>query len=142
MRKYVSKAHAVYIFSVYSQKTAGCRILEGHDSRVYNYLPKMTKPTDAHLLDQIRLRFWKSSYPPAMSHDTCGGHTIYGVGMGPLICRDCGFETHQCHRCLSFLNVMYCQVEVAASFRSLVQRSPTQCGVSECDNELSKMSRP
>jgi hypothetical protein len=26
-----------------------------------------------------------------------------------------------------------CQVEVSATGRSLVQRSPTDCGVSECD---------
>ena len=28
------------------------------------------------------------------------------------------------------------QVEVSASGRSLVQRSPTECGVSECDREV------
>ena len=30
-----------------------------------------------------------------------------------------------------------CQVEATASGRSLVQRSPTDCGVSECDGENS-----
>jgi hypothetical protein len=36
-----------------------------------------------------------------------------------------------------------CQVEVSASGRSLVQRSPTECGVSsECDLENSRMRRP
>ena len=30
---------------------------------------------------------------------------------------------------------MYCQVEVPATGRSLVQRSPTERGVSECDLE-------
>jgi len=34
------------------------------------------------------------------------------------------------------------QVEVSASGRSLVQRSPTECGVSECDREASKVKRP
>jgi len=33
----------------------------------------------------------------------------------------------------SLLNVVCCQVEVSATGRSLVQRSPTDCGVSECD---------
>jgi hypothetical protein len=35
-----------------------------------------------------------------------------------------------------------CQVEVSASGWSLVQRSPTECGVSECDREASIMMRP
>jgi hypothetical protein len=35
-----------------------------------------------------------------------------------------------------------CQVEVSATGRSLVQGSPTECGVSECDHESSTMSRP
>ena len=34
-----------------------------------------------------------------------------------------------------------CQVEVSASGRSLVQRSPTVCAVSECDREASTMRR-
>jgi hypothetical protein len=28
---------------------------------------------------------------------------------------------------------VFCQVKVSASGRSLVKRSPTECGVSECD---------
>ena len=35
------------------------------------------------------------------------------------------------------------QVEVSATFRSLIQRSSTECGVStECDRESSIMRRP
>jgi hypothetical protein len=34
-----------------------------------------------------------------------------------------------------------CQVEVSASGRSLVQRIPTECGVSECDREAWIMRR-
>ena len=41
------------------------------------------------------------------------------------------------HRCLSLVTVVYCQMEVSVSGRSLVQRSPTVCGVSECDRETS-----
>ena len=33
------------------------------------------------------------------------------------------------------VSVVYCQVEVSASGRSLVQRSLIECGVSECDRE-------
>ena len=36
------------------------------------------------------------------------------------------------HRCLSLVSVVCCQVEVSAVSRSLVQRSPTDCGVSSC----------
>ena len=39
------------------------------------------------------------------------------------------------------LSVVCCQVAVSASGRSLVQRSPTECGVSECDSEASVMTR-
>jgi hypothetical protein len=42
------------------------------------------------------------------------------------------------HGCLSFVSVVCCQVEVSASGWSLVQRSPNECGVSECDREASK----
>jgi len=34
---------------------------------------------------------------------------------------------------MSVVNVVYCQVEVSATNRSLVQRSPAECGVSGCD---------
>ena len=39
------------------------------------------------------------------------------------------------------VNVVCCQVEVSVSGLSLVQRSPTECGVSECDRESSTMMR-
>jgi hypothetical protein len=43
------------------------------------------------------------------------------------------------HRCLSVVSVVCCQVEVSATGWSLVQRSPTECGVSKvCDRETSK----
>jgi hypothetical protein len=43
---------------------------------------------------------------------------------------------------MSVVNVVCCQVEVSATGRSLIQRSPTKCGVSECDLETSTMRRP
>jgi hypothetical protein len=42
---------------------------------------------------------------------------------------------------LPVLNVVCCQVEVSASEWSLIQRSRTECGVSEYDREVS-MRRP
>ena len=40
------------------------------------------------------------------------------------------------------MNVVFCQVEVSVSGRSLVQRSHTECGASECDREAWIMRRP
>jgi hypothetical protein len=43
------------------------------------------------------------------------------------------------HGCLSIVSAVCCQVEVSATGWSLVQRSPTECGVSiNCDSEASK----
>jgi hypothetical protein len=70
------------------------------------------------------------------------GHAIQGVGLRPLACWDCGFESRRGHGCLSLVSVVCCLVEVSASGCSLVQRSPTECGVSECDREDSIMRRP
>jgi hypothetical protein len=53
-------------------------------------------------------------------------------GLWPLACCHCGFKFHQGHGCLSFRNVASCQIEVSATGRSLVQRSPTECDVSLC----------
>ena len=49
----------------------------------------------------------------------------------PLVCGDRGFESRRGHGCLSFVGVVCRQVEVSATGRSLVQRIPTDCGVSE-----------
>ena len=45
------------------------------------------------------------------------------------------------HVCLSLVNVLCCLVELSATGRSLIQRSPTDCGVSEFDLETSTMRR-
>jgi hypothetical protein len=61
-------------------------------------------------------------------------HAVYGLGLQPLACWDCGFESRRRHGCLSLVSVVCCQV-VSATGRSLVQGSPTECGVSKyvCD---------
>jgi hypothetical protein len=46
------------------------------------------------------------------------------------------------HGCLSVLSAVCFQVEISATGRSLDQRNPTACGVSECDCEASIMRRP
>ena len=66
---------------------------------------------------------------------------VWGVGLRPLACWDCGFESCRGHRCLSVVSVGCCQVEVSAIGWSVVQRSPTDCGVSECDRGAQIMRR-
>ena len=68
------------------------------------------------------------------------GRAFLGVGLRPLACWDCGFESRREHGCLSVVNVVCCfQVEVSATSWPLIHRSPTECGVSECDLETSWM---
>jgi len=45
------------------------------------------------------------------------------------------------HRCLSLLSVVCRQIGVSTTGRSLVQRNPAECCVSECDREASIMRR-
>ena len=41
-----------------------------------------------------------------------------------------GSNSHRGHGCPSVVSVVYCEVEVPVSDLSFVQRSPTDCGVS------------
>ena len=43
------------------------------------------------------------------------GRAVQGVGLRPLACWDCGFESLRRHGCLSVLSVVRCQVEVSAT---------------------------
>jgi len=55
-----------------------------------------------------------------------------GVDLRRLACWNCAFESRRMHGCLSVLSVVCCEVEVSATGRSLVQRSPTDCDASLC----------
>jgi hypothetical protein len=63
------------------------------------------------------------------------GGAVKGVGLRPLACWYCGFESRRLHECLSLVSVVWCQVKDSATGRTLVKRSPTECGVSECHHE-------
>lgn len=39
------------------------------------------------------------------------GRAVQGVGLRPLACLDCGFESHRSHGCVSLDSVVSCQVE-------------------------------
>jgi hypothetical protein len=51
----------------------------------------------------------------------------------------CGFESCRGYGCLSLVSAVCCQVKTTATSRSLVQRSSSEFGVSECDREASLM---
>ena len=63
------------------------------------------------------------------------------MGLLPLACWDYGFEFRREHGSLSLASIVCCPVEVCATGRSLVQRSPNECGVSECGLETSILRR-
>ena len=69
------------------------------------------------------------------------GRMVNWVGLRLFTCWKCGFESSRGHRCLPHLSDVCCQIDVSGSGRSLVQSSPTECGVSECDQEA-LMRRP
>ena len=54
-----------------------------------------------------------------------GGPAVQGVGLRPLACWDCGLESLRRHGYLYPVSVLFCQVEVSATNRSLVQSRPT-----------------
>jgi len=58
---------------------------------------------------------------------------------GRSLCLDCGFESLRWHGCVYLVSVVCSQVEVSESSWSLVQKSPTECAVSECDHKTSTM---
>jgi hypothetical protein len=62
------------------------------------------------------------------------GRAVSGVGLRPLACWDCGFESRW-GTDVRRLCVVYCQVKVSATDWSLVQRSPAELDVSQCDRE-------
>jgi hypothetical protein len=68
----------------------------------------------------------QSQYPRGLR---CGSSAPHVLGLWVRIPPE--------HGGFSFASIVCCQVEVSASGRSLVQRSPTVCGVSECDLEVS-----
>ena len=70
------------------------------------------------------------------------GRAVYGVGLWPLACRDCGFESRRGHGCVSLVCVSCCQVEISATDQCRVHRNPTACGASECGRGTSQRPRP
>jgi hypothetical protein len=70
------------------------------------------------------------------------GLAIKGVDLRPQACWERGFESPRGHGSVSPVIVVWSQVEVSATGRSLVKRSPTEYGAAECDSETSTMRKP
>jgi hypothetical protein len=68
-----------------------------------------------------------------------GGRRIIKKKMGLLACRDCGFESRRGHGCLSLSRKCCMLLEISATGRSLVQKSPSERGVSEWSRILDNM---
>ena len=64
------------------------------------------------------------------------------MSLRPLAGWDCGLESCRGHGRFSVLSVVCCPVEGSATGRLLVQRSPADCYVSECDREVSVIRMP
>jgi hypothetical protein len=58
------------------------------------------------------------------------GRAGQGVGLRPLANWNCAFESRRGMDVFVSYECLCCQVEVSASGRSLIQRSPTECYVS------------
>ena len=43
------------------------------------------------------------------------GRAVYGVGLRPLACWNCGFRIQPVHECLSLVIVVCCELEVSAT---------------------------
>jgi len=91
------------------------------------------------LINEIQFRFLQNYYQVGAN---TSGHVAQGVGLWLFICWDSRFESRWRHGCLSVVSVVCCLVEVSVMGQSLVQRSPTEYGESECDPKTSKMRRP
>jgi hypothetical protein len=93
--------------------------------------------------------FFTIRFPLAMYSEYCRfvhTNTCTCVGLRPLACWDCGFESHRGHGCLSVVSVVCCQVQVSASLCDGLITCPEEsyrlwCVV-VCDLETSWMRRP
>ena len=61
------------------------------------------------------------------SRPTFQSRAVYGVGLRPFTCWDCGFESRRRHGSGSVVNVVCCQGPITRT------KDATECGVSECD---------
>ena len=61
-----------------------------------------------YIMSEFNIRIESETADPS-------SRAVLGVGLRPLTCCDCGFESHPWHGCLSFVSVVCCQVQVSAT---------------------------
>ena len=71
----------------------------------------------------------------------CQSQWLHSLGLQLLACWDYRFESHWQHRFLCLVSVVCSQVVIPAMGWSLIQRSPTECGVSKSNHEALKIRR-
>ena len=81
-------------------------------------------------------------YIHLLNANTSHIRAVWGEGLLPSVCWVCGFESRRGLGRVYLVNVVCCQTELSAWAWSLIQGSPTDCGVSECDRESSLMRWP
>ena len=76
---------------------------------------------------EVFVSFGYSKWSRGLSCGSAPAHLLIIAGSNPA----------RGHESLSLVSVVCCQVKVYATGRSLVQRSPTEWGLSQCDREAS-----
>jgi hypothetical protein len=87
--------------------------------------------TRSNHLTKLKLRNKYTAPSSNRYSDVRLGRAVYSVGLRPLTCWDCGFESRLGHGCLSWM-LCVIKVEVSATDQSLVQTSPTGVCVRVC----------
>jgi hypothetical protein len=96
-------------------------------------IPARKRPQTQDLEPSFNNTYTNTTPNPVAARSKGGSETPRLLGLRVKSCRG--------HGRLSRVNVACCQEEVSASGWSLVQRIPTECGVSEYDREDSIMRR-
>jgi hypothetical protein len=67
--------------------------------------------------DTKRLQIWTKTYFSKLLvfQADPSDRAVSGVGLRPIACWDCGFESRRGQGCPSLVNVVFCQVKVSAS---------------------------
>jgi hypothetical protein len=94
-------------------------------SYIVNKLRKRSPLVDESLERHVGIKVATHDWSGAMFQTNAGllcsvgsGSSValaYSVGLRPPACWDSGFESRRGHRCLSFVGVVRCRVEVSAS---------------------------
>jgi hypothetical protein len=123
--------------------TARCKVVHPHHLRILIFNNWLHKTIQIQQKQNYKFRTVPTLLVWGLIKDADPtDRAVWGVRLQPLAFCDCGFESHRELWMSVSCECVCCQVEVSASGWSLVQRSPTECGVSECDHEASIMKRP